>query len=77
MVNISSIFVKSPFKALHNHMDKVVESVAPLENFFGFLFLEDFLNLEDQTILNYYNLDLKNKKIENNSISKYFKKFKV
>ena len=46
MVNISSIFVKSPFKALHNHMDKVVESVAPLENFFGFLFLEDFLNLE-------------------------------
>ena len=39
--------------------------------------LEDFLNLEDQTILNYYNLDLKNKKIENNSISKYFKKFKV
>ena len=46
MVNISSIFVISPFKALHNHMDKVVESVAPLENFFGFLFLEDFLNLE-------------------------------
>ena len=46
MVNISSIFAKSPFKPLHNHMDKVVESVAPLENFFNFLFLEDFLNLE-------------------------------
>ena len=46
MVNISSIFAKSPFKALHNHMDKVVESVAPLENFFDFLFLEDFSKLE-------------------------------
>ena len=43
MVNISSIFAKSPFKALHNHMDKVVESVAPLENFFDFLFFLTFL----------------------------------
>ena len=46
MINISSIFAKSPLKPLHNHMDKVVESVAPLEDFFNFLFLEDFLKLE-------------------------------
>ena len=46
MINISSVFAKSPFKPLRNHMDKVVESVIPLEDFFNFLFVEDFLKLE-------------------------------
>lgn len=46
MINISSVFAKSPFKPLRNHMDKVVESVTPLEDFFNFLFVEDFLKLE-------------------------------
>ena len=46
MINISSVFAKSPFKPLRNHMDKVVESVTPLEDFFNFLFEEDFLKLE-------------------------------
>ena len=46
MINISSIFAISPFKPLHNHMDKVVESVTPLEDFFRFLFVEEFLELE-------------------------------
>ena len=46
MINISSVFAKSPFKPLRNHMDKVVESVIPLKDFFNFLFVEDFLKLE-------------------------------
>ena len=46
MTNISSIFAKSPFKPLRNHMDKVVESVTPLEDFFKFLFVGNFLELE-------------------------------
>jgi len=28
MINLSSMFAKSPFKPLRDHMDKVVESVA-------------------------------------------------
>jgi len=31
LINISSMFAKSPFKPLRDHMDKVAESVAPLK----------------------------------------------
>ncbi len=46
MINISSIFAKSPFKPLRDHMDKVVESVAPLNDFFEALFRKDYSKLE-------------------------------
>jgi len=46
MINIGSIFAKSPFKPLRNHMDKVVESVIPLNDFFDALFEEDYLKVE-------------------------------
>ena len=46
MFNISSIFAKSPFKALRHHMDKVVESVVPLNDFFEALFQEDYSKVE-------------------------------
>ena len=45
-MNIVSMFSKSPFKALMDHMDKVVESVAPLNDFFEALFQEDYSKLE-------------------------------
>ncbi len=38
MFNIASIFAKSPFKTLRLHMEKVVESVVPLNDFFEALF---------------------------------------
>ena len=46
MINISSIFAKSPFKPLRDHIDKVVESVVPLNDFFEALFHEDYSKLE-------------------------------
>ena len=46
MINIASIFAKSPFKPLREHMDKVVESVIPLNDFFEALFQEDYSKLE-------------------------------
>ena len=46
MVNIASIFAKSPFKPLRDHMDKVVESVIPLNDFFEALFQQDYSKLE-------------------------------
>ncbi len=39
--------------------------------------LEAFLKYEDEIILNYYNLDIKEKNIENNEISKLFKNYKI
>ena len=39
--------------------------------------LEKFLNFEDEVILNFYNYDILDKKIEANKISKIFKKFLV
>tara|TARA_B100001248_G_scaffold21841_1_gene14576 strand:+ start:95 stop:352 length:258 start_codon:yes stop_codon:yes gene_type:complete len=39
--------------------------------------LENFLKFEDETILNYFNYDIEDGKIENNNISKIFKNFKV
>ena len=39
--------------------------------------LEKFLNFEDDVILNFYNYDISDKKIEANKISKIFKKFLV
>ena len=46
MINFSSIFAKSPFKPLRDHMDKVVESVVPLNDFFEALFQEDYSKVE-------------------------------
>ena len=46
MINIASIFAKSPFKPLREHMDKVVESVVPLNDFFEALFQEDYAKVE-------------------------------
>ena len=46
MINISSIFAKSPFKPLREHMDKVVESVIPLNDFFEALFQEEYSKVE-------------------------------
>jgi len=46
MINIASIFAKSPFKPLRDHMDKVVESVVPLNDFFEALFQEDYSKVE-------------------------------
>lgn len=34
MINLGSIFSKSPFKPLMEHMEQVVQSVTPLPNFF-------------------------------------------
>ena len=45
-MNIDSMFAKSPFKALMDHMDKVGESVNPLKDFFYALQQEDFSRLE-------------------------------
>ncbi len=39
--------------------------------------LEVFLEFEDETILNYYNFDVREKNIEKNKISKIFKNFKI
>ena len=46
MINIASIFAKSPFKPLREHMDKVLESVVPLNDFFEALFQEDYAKVE-------------------------------
>ena len=39
--------------------------------------LEKFLELEDDVILDFYNNNISNKKINDNKISKAFKEFKV
>ena len=39
--------------------------------------LENFLKLEDEIILNYYNYGSVDKSIDKNPISKIFKKFKI
>ena len=39
--------------------------------------LEKFLELEDETILDFYNNNITNLDIEKNSISKFFKEFKL
>ncbi len=39
--------------------------------------LENFLELEDEVILNFYNFNIINKNIDKNPVSEYFKKFKV
>ena len=46
MFNIASIFAKSPFKPLRDHMEKVVECVVPLNDFFEALFQEDYAKVE-------------------------------
>ena len=39
--------------------------------------LEDFLNYEDEVILNFYHYDIVEKEIDKNKISKIFKNFKI
>ena len=39
--------------------------------------LEEFLNFEDEIILNYYQKDIIQKKIDENRVSKIFKKYKM
>tara|TARA_B100000963_G_scaffold345223_1_gene349056 strand:+ start:8885 stop:9142 length:258 start_codon:yes stop_codon:yes gene_type:complete len=39
--------------------------------------LEAFLKFEDETILNYYNFNIVKDNIENNPITKIFKRFKI
>jgi antitoxin CptB len=39
--------------------------------------LENFLNFEDEIILNYYNHNIVEKKIDTNKISKLFKDYKI
>ena len=39
--------------------------------------LEDFLNFEDEIILNFYNHNTVEKKIDENKISRLFKKYKI
>ena len=45
MINISSMFAKSPFRPLRDHIDKVIESIAPLKDFFEALHEKKFLKL--------------------------------
>ena len=47
MINLSSMFAKSPFKPLRDHMDKVVESVAPLKDFFDALHQGNYSKVEE------------------------------
>ena len=46
MINISSMFAKSLFKPLRDHMDKVAESVAPLKYFFDALHQGNYVKVE-------------------------------
>jgi len=39
--------------------------------------LEKFLDFEDEVILNYYHYEIKDKKIEQNKVSKIFRNFKI
>ena len=39
--------------------------------------LEKFLDFEDEIILNFYNFNLVEKKIDQNKVSKIFQKFKI
>jgi antitoxin CptB len=39
--------------------------------------LENFLNFEDEIIINFYHFDIIKKKIDTNPISKLFKNFKI
>ena len=47
MINISSMFAKSPFKPMRDHMDKVIESIAPLKEFFEALHDKNFSKVEE------------------------------
>lgn len=47
MINISSMFAKSPFKPLRDHMDKVIESIDPLLGFFEALHKDDSGKIEE------------------------------
>ena len=47
MINISSMFAKSPFKPLRDHMDKVIESIALLKEFFEALHEQNYAKVEE------------------------------
>ena len=47
MINISSMFAKSPFKPMRDHMDKVIESIDPLKEFFKALHENNFSKVEE------------------------------
>ncbi len=52
-----------------NHIDKFDSNLL--------IELEKFLEFEDETILNFYNFDIKEQNIDKNMISQIFKKYKV
>ena len=52
MINISSMFAKSPFKPLQDHMDKVIESIAPLKDFFEALHEKNFFKIRRTSATN-------------------------
>jgi len=60
------ILLSSFVKKLINKLDEI--SLKELEN---------FLNFEDEIILNYYHFDIIKDKINENKISKLFKSFKI
>lgn len=48
MINLGSIFARSPFRPIHQHMEFVVESVKPLRSFF------DAVNAKDDAKIKEY-----------------------
>ena len=58
-------------------LSSFVKKYLEIFNFNQLKDLENFLEFDDETILNYYNFDKSNRNIKKNSISKIFKEFKV
>ncbi len=47
MINFGSIFGKSPFNPMQQHMIKALEAIAPLKAFFEALYLEDYSRVRE------------------------------
>ena len=58
-------------------LSSFVKKYLEIFNFNQLKDLENFLEFDDETILNYYNFDQSNRNIKKNSISKIFKEFKI
>ncbi len=58
-------------------LSSFVKKYLEIFNFNQLKDLENFLEFDDETILNYYNFDKSNRNIKKNSISKFFKEFKI
>ena len=58
-------------------LSSFVKKYLEIFNFNQLKDLENFLEFDDETILNYYNFDKSNRNIKKNSISKIFKEFKI